>query len=180
MPDLRKTRKNLKIAMAVMAGIDLLAVAAYFSPLIGSPDSHRQQMNQLQAELHAKTLQVKPLRNLPQKVVLANHQIAEFYKKRFPTENSQIATEFGKLAAAEGVTIEQAKYKEKEAGAGKLQPVEMEADLSGNYVALAKFINALERDEKFFIINSITLGGEQQGPVKLDMKLETYLKAGKP
>ncbi len=31
----------------------------------------------------------------------------------------------------------------------------MEAELSGNYVSLAKFINALERDDMFFIINSI-------------------------
>jgi type IV pilus assembly protein PilO len=48
----------------------------------------------------------------------------------------------------------------------------------GNYTALAKFINALERDEMFFIINSVTLGGEQPGPVKLNVKLEAYLKAG--
>ena len=57
-------------------------------------------------------------------------------------------------------------------------PVEMEANLSGNYVSLAKFINALERDDMLFIISSVTLGGEQNGPIKLDMKLETYLKAG--
>ena len=54
----------------------------------------------------------------------------------------------------------------------------MEANLSGNYVSLAKFINALERDDMLFIISSVTLGGEQNGPIKLDMKLETYLKAG--
>jgi hypothetical protein len=54
----------------------------------------------------------------------------------------------------------------------------MDADLSGNYVSLAKFINALERDEMFFLINDIALAGEQKGPIKLQMKLETYLKAG--
>jgi hypothetical protein len=54
----------------------------------------------------------------------------------------------------------------------------MEAEFAGNYVALAKFINSLERDQVFFIINSVTLGGQQQGPVKLGVKLETYLKAG--
>jgi type IV pilus assembly protein PilO len=178
MPDLRQTRKNLKIAVAVMVGVDLLAMVAYFSPLIGSAESHRLQMNELQSELNTKTKQVEPLRNLPQKVVLAHRQIGDFYKLRIPSENSQIATEFGKLATAEGITIDQAKYKVGEAGAGRLEPVEMEADLTGNYVALAKFINALERDEMFFIINSITLGGEQQGPVKLNVKLETYLKAG--
>jgi len=54
----------------------------------------------------------------------------------------------------------------------------MDADLSGNYVALARFINALERNEMFFMIDSIALGGEQQGPVRLSMKVETYLKMG--
>ena len=48
----------------------------------------------------------------------------------------------------------------------------------GNYSSLARFINAMERDEMFFIINSVTLGGEPQGPVKLQVKLEAYLKAG--
>jgi hypothetical protein len=32
----------------------------------------------------------------------------------------------------------------------------------------------------FFIINSVAFTGEQTGPVKLQMKLETYLKAGAP
>ncbi|HEY6764660.1 MAG TPA: hypothetical protein VI386_07805 [Candidatus Sulfotelmatobacter sp.] len=178
MPDLRQTRKKLKIAITAMAVVDLLAVAAYFSPLIGSADSHRQQMNLLQSQLITKTRQVEPLRNLPQKVVLAHRQIEDFYKQRFPSQSSQIAGELGKLASAAGITIEQAKYKVDEAGAGQLMPVEIEADLNGNYVALAKFINSVERDETFFIINSVTLGGEQQGPVRLNVKLETYLKEG--
>jgi type IV pilus assembly protein PilO len=110
--------------------------------------------------------------------VLAGHQIAEFYKTRFPSQNSQIVTEFGKVAAANGVAIEQVKYKPKDVEIGGLQPEEIEASLSGNYTSLAKFINALERDQMFFIIDSVTLGGQPQGPVKLGMKLETYLKAG--
>jgi len=61
---------------------------------------------------------------------------------------------------------------------GRLHPVEIETDLTGNYVSLAKFINALERDDMFFIISSIQLGGEQKGPIKLQMKLQTFLKAG--
>ena len=178
MPDLRRTRKNLKSALAIMAGIDLLAAVVYFSPLVGSAESRRQEMNTLQTELNTKTRQVAPLKDLPQKVVLASHQITEFYRTRFPSQNSQIPIKFGKLAAANGVTIEQEKYKVKDSETGGLQPVEMEADLAGNYTSLAHFINALERDEMFFIINSITLGGQPQGPVKLNVKLETYLKAG--
>jgi type IV pilus assembly protein PilO len=178
MPDLRRTRKNLKTALAIMAGVDLLAAIVYFSPLVGSAETRRQELNTLQAELITKTRQVAPLKDLPQKVVLAGHQINDFYKTRFPTQQSQIPTELGKLCAANGVTLDREKYKVEDAEAGGLQPVEIEADFAGSYSSLAHFINALERDQMFFIIDGVSLGGQQQGPVKLGMKLETFLKAG--
>jgi type IV pilus assembly protein PilO len=178
MPDLRQTRKKIKTALTVLVAVDVIALAVLFSPLVGSTESRRQELNQLWSELQSKTQQVKPLANLDKKVIAANLQITDFYKKRFPSTESQILTQFGKLAAANGVAIAQAKYKAKDSGVGGLELVEMEADLSGNYVSLAKFINALERDEMFFLINDIALAGEQKGPIKLQMKLETYLKAG--
>lgn len=178
MPDLRQTRKSLKTAIAIMAVVDVLALIVYFSPLVGSADSRRQQMNDLQTELITKTRQVAPLKDLPQKVVLANRQISDFYKQRLPSQQSQILTEIGKLARDNGVMIDQAKYTIKPSAEGGLQPVEMEEGLSGNYTAVARFINALERDQMFFIINSVTLGGQAKGLVKLDMKVESYLKEG--
>jgi type IV pilus assembly protein PilO len=179
MPDLRQTRKGLKTALAIMAGVDLLAALLYFSPLVGSAESRRMEMNLLQAELTTKTRQVAPLKDLPQKVVLASHQITDFYTTRFPRQDSQILTEFGKLTSTNGVTIETVRYTpEEEAEEGGLQRVEIEANLGGSYSSLARFINALERDQMFFIINSVTLGGLPQGQVRLNMRLETYLKAG--
>ncbi|MGA7909892.1 MAG: type 4a pilus biogenesis protein PilO [Candidatus Sulfotelmatobacter sp.] len=178
MPDLRQTRRNIKIALVVMLGLDVVAAAVLFSPLVGSTESRRQELNQLWSELQTKTREVKPLTNLDQKVKTANQQITEFYQKRFPAKDSQIAAEFGKLAAENGVTIEQATYKVSDEAVSRLLPVEMDANLSGNYVSLAKFINALERDDTIFLIDNLSLGGEQNGPIKLQMKLETYLKAG--
>jgi type IV pilus assembly protein PilO len=178
MPDLQHTRKSIKTSLAIMLAVDVVALVVLFSPLVGSTESRRQELNQLGSELQTKTRQVEPLRNMDKKVITANRQIAEFYKKRFPAQDSEIATQFGKLAAANGVTIGQVKYKVLEEETGRLHPVEMEADLTGNYVSLARFINALERDDMFFIISSITLGGDEKGPIKLQMKLQTYLKAG--
>jgi type IV pilus assembly protein PilO len=177
MPDLRRTRKTLKIALAVMAGVDLLAAGLYFSPLIGSAESRREEKSRLQAELTIKNQQVAPLKDMPHKVMIANQEITDFYKKRFPAKNSDIPTEIGKLTAANNVRIEQGRFKPHDEFVSGLQPIELEYDLAGNYIALAKFINAVERDEMFFIIDSVTLGGDP-GSVKLDVKMETYLKAG--
>jgi len=178
MPDLRKTRKDLKIALVAMVGCDLLAGLLYFSPLIGSAETRKMELTRLQAELKQKTLEVAPLKDLPQKVNFASQEIGDFYKKRFPAENSEILTEVGKLASANGVRIDQGTYKLGDTVTVGLQPIDMEYNFSGNYTSLARFINAVERDDMFFIINRVTLGGEPQGPVRLSVKLETYLKAG--
>jgi len=178
MPDLCQTRKKIMTTIAIMAAVDVLALAVYVSPLVGSAESRKQTISQLQTELTTKTKQVAPLKDLHGKVQLANREIADFYKKRIPQQDSQIPDEFGKLAKENSVAIEQVKYKIAEGTLGNLQPVELDADLAGNYTALARFINALERDDMFFIINSVTLGGEQQGPVKLNVKLEAFLRMG--
>jgi Tfp pilus assembly protein PilO len=178
MPDLRDTRKKIKTALVVMGAVDLLALVIYISPLVGSVETRRMEIGQLQAELTTKTKQVAPLTDLPDKVKLAHQQIADFYKKRIPDQQSQIPAELGKLAVANGVSIEQGKYKLAEQTLGKLQPVEIEADLGGGYTSLAKFINALERDDMLFIINSVALGGEPQGAVKLTVKLEAFVRTG--
>lgn len=176
MPDLRHTRKNIKTALAIMVGLDVLAIVTYISPLVGSAQSRQDQINQLQAELTTKMHAVAPLQQLPERVQLASRQIGDFYKRRIPEENSEIVTELGRLTSANNVTIEQVKYKPAEKQLGNLLPEEMEADLAGSYSSLAHFINALERDDMFFIIDSVRFDGEPQGPVKLKVKLEAYLK----
>ena len=178
MPDLRDTRKKLKLTLAILGGVDLLAAVLYFSPVAGSADSRQLERNQLLAELTTKTKQVAPLKDLPEKVGVAKRQIADFYKNRFPAQNSEIYGEIGKVAAANGVKIDQVRYKPAETTSNGLQPIEMEADLSGSYTSLAHFINAIERDEMFFVVNSVTLNGEAQSAVKLSLKLEAYLKVG--
>src|SRR5208283_6104922 len=115
MPDLRDSRRKLKIAMGVMLAADVVAVAVLFSPLVGSADSRRLQINELRAELTKKTRDVEPLRGMDKKIVLAKSQIGDFYKDRFAAKDSELANELGKLAFENGIRIQQAHYKEEEA-----------------------------------------------------------------
>ena len=176
MPELQGSRHKLKIAIAAMVAADLVAAAILFSPLVGSADSRRQLMSQLSAELRTKTREVEPLRGMDNKIVLAKDQIRQFYKDRFGTRDSEIAGELGKLAAENGVRIVQAKYKEEDAEASGIVPVEIEGNFSGDYLQLARFINALERSKLFFTVDSVSLAGETTGPVHLEVKLHSYLR----
>jgi type IV pilus assembly protein PilO len=145
----------------------------------------------LGTEIKLKTRQVEPLRGLDKKIPLARHQIDEFYKERLTSEDSEISGELQRLASASGVKINGVKYAQSQADQGDrpsdlgqraetvgLHRVVVEADLSGDYLQLMRFINALERNKLFFIVDSVVLGGEQGGSVKLEVRLETYSKGG--
>ena len=57
-----------------------------------------------------------------------------------------------------------------------LTHVRVDANISGDYVAAVKFINAAERDKMFFIVDQVNLGEQQGGTVRLAVGLETYVK----
>ena len=176
MSDLNQTRHKLKIAFAALGLLDVAAVAVMFSPLVGSEQDRREQMNALWKDLQLKTRQVEPLRGFDKKIVVARQQIDDFYKTRLPERDSAISEALGRVASQNGVKIGNIRYELKDAESVDLRPVLVEANLSGGYLQLVRFINALEREQLFFIVDSVELGGAQGGEVKLQMKLDTYLK----
>lgn len=178
MPDLRGTRRSVTVALATMALVDVAAIVLYFSPLIGSEASRQAHLQQLWQELQQKTHEVTPLRGLDKKIPVAQHEIQGFYKERFPAQDSDISDSLGKLANENGVKIATAKYSMKDPEALGLQRVQIDADLSGDYLHLVQFINSMERSPTFFLVDSVQLGGEQNGIVRLQMRMETYLKTG--
>ncbi len=178
MADVRETKRKLTQLFIALGVVDVIAVVVLISPLVGSAGSRRAQMRQLQAELDAKTREVEPLRGLDQKIVTAKQQIADFYRDRFPAQISSVGEQLGKVAAAHSVRIDQAKYDLKAATSMGLQPVEIDGAFSGNYTSLMQFINGLEREKIFFIVESVNLSDAQSGQVRLQMKLQTFVKAG--
>jgi len=178
MPDLRDTRRKVTVALAALAVVDVIAIAIFFSPLVGSAVTRREQLNERWKELQQKTREVEPLRGLDKKIPVARKQIEDFYTQRLPAQDSAISENLGKVASQTGVRIANVKYTMKETEPVGVRRVEVEASLSGDYLSLVRFINSLERNQLFFLVNSVALGGEQGGVVKLQLKLETYLKIG--
>jgi type IV pilus assembly protein PilO len=171
---LRRIRRRLAIIIAIFLLLDV-AAAVYLSTL-PSATMREQSYVSTQNELQVKLKESQPLRGMENKLKLADQEIAAFYRDRFPSQRSAIPAELGKLAARNGVRISQAKYEEKDAGLAGLTRVNIESNLEGDYRQVVKFINALERDRLFFILNGIDLGNQQGGFVRLGLKLETYLR----
>jgi type IV pilus assembly protein PilO len=178
MPDLRNTRRKVTFALAALAAVDVIAIVIFLSPLVGSQVSRKDELDQRWKELQMKTREVEPLRGLDKKIPIARKEIDDFYAQRLPSQDSAISEGLGKVAAQTGVRIASVKYTVKDPEPVGVRRVEIDAALSGDYLSLVRFINALERNQLFFLVDSVALGGEQAGVVKLQLKLETYLKTG--
>ena len=104
-----------------------------------------------------------------------------FYRQRLPGSYSEVAAELGTLTKKAGVRLVRVQYLPATVLAGsnaQLNEVRMDATLSGDYRPLVIFMNSLERDKMFFVINAVTLTGQQTGTVSLRLRLTTYLRGG--
>jgi len=174
--DLKRTRRTLAVVFITLGVVDVAALAMLFSPLVGSMDSRMVQLDQLRVQAVQKMRQVEPLNGLDKKIVAAGGQIDGFYKERLPGQDSVISETLGRLASASGVQLAQVKYTFAEHDQVGLRPVSIDANLQGDYLQLVRFINSLERDQVFFVVDSVDLGGEQGDTVRLHMKVRTFLK----
>lgn len=174
MPDLGQTRNRLKIAIAALVLLDIAAAAVLLTPVAGFQESRQQELRQLWVNLKAR--ESAPWRGLDKKIPQAQRQIDDFYRDRLPSGYSAISTDLGRVASDSGVRLSAERYTQKETELEGLERVEIAADVSGDYLQLVRFVNALERNRLFFIVDELELGSEQGGVVKLQIKLETYLR----
>ena len=177
MANLRNARKRLTAVAAVLVALDVAALGFFLSPLGRSRSVRETEYAEARKEFQIKMRDAVPLRGMDKKLELARQQIAAFYRDRFPAQYSAVSSELGKVANENGVRISQISYDPKPAEIPKLQQVGIHANLDGDYLQVVKFINALERDKMFFMVDSLTLAQEQGGMVRLEVRLETYLRS---
>lgn len=173
------TALNLHLAgVAVLALLDLYLVVHLIFVWQGLGSNNAEALDQQRVQLVAAQISAKPLRGLDTKLVTSTHDANVFYQTRLPYADSQVVAEIGGLAKKAGVRWTHAQYSYNPVlkGNDALTEVSMDASVSGDYRPIVQFINAVERDKVFFVINGINLTGQQTGQVNLRIRLTTYLR----
>lgn len=177
MASIREIRKTWMPVVIALVVLDLAGAGYLLSPAGRSRQARQRDYYEQRARLTAKQREVLPTRGMDAKLVQASNDIGNFYAQRLPSQYSEVVQELGKVAADTGVHFAGVKYDDKDAPIEGLRKMTIEISLSGDYLQEVKFINQLERDKMFFLIDGIALG-EQQANVRLQLKLETYLRSG--
>ena len=155
----------LAVALAVRLGLDWAVMDSHSSEILAGK----------QIQLKALELQTAPLRGLDERVEKSREQLDDFYQKRVPPNYSSIDARIGALQVGSGVRLTRVQYTQGAPGFA-LTEISLDASISGNYPAIMRFINSIERDPMFFIIRSMSLTGQQGGLVNLRLKVSTWLR----
>jgi type IV pilus assembly protein PilO len=162
-------------AVAVLAIANLVLLVQLGLAWHTLREDRPEQLEVKRSDLRMAELQAKPLRNLPERVTASTKGAEHFYDARVPGADSAILSELGALATKANVRMSRGQY----AFAPVLHDVtevRMDETVSGEYADLIRFINSVERDKMFFVINGLTLTGQQGGLVNLRLKVTTYLR----
>ena len=183
MTNLPAIRKRIIVIIAVLGVVDVAAATYLLLPSRVDLTTQRQALSNSEQEVQRLTHVVAPLRGVDGKLKQADSDIQKFYKNRLASRYSDVVEEVGRVASRENVSISGVQYKTDNTDIPELLSLQMQADFHGPYANLARFINALERDRIFFIIDTVSLaggaagGGQRSGnQVRLNIKFETYLQ----
>jgi type IV pilus assembly protein PilO len=165
------------------AGVGLLAlVNLYLLAQMGflwqtSGRYNADAIAQQRIELKTAGIAAQPLRGLDAKLARATQEADRFSRQRLPASDSEVAAELGALTKKQDVRLTRAQYTHSPMlvdSANQMTEVRIDATLSGDYRPLVQFINSIERDKLFFVINTLTLTGQQSGTVNLRVGMKTY------
>lgn len=177
MPNLPELRFKLRIVTAALGLFCLVAVALLIFMYVNT-GRQESQFSTLRSEVRNNKDAMVPPQTVDDRVKQAREQIAHFYEDRFPDSASSIFEQMGKVANDNHVHLSQANYKTVATDIPGVDQVLIGANLSGDYAQVMKFINALERDKMFFIVDGVNLGDQSGGAVRLNLSVETYMRGG--
>jgi len=166
-------------AVALLGLLNLAIVIQLFLTWHTLSANGPQALAQKQVALRAAQLQARPLHNLPERVAQSSGGAQQFYDTRVPGADSAILAELGTLEQKSNVQLSRVQTAFAPAIPGVTE-VRMDASVSGDYTAVMKFINSIERDKMFFVIDGVTLTGQQGGLVNLRLRMTTYMRGNQP
>jgi Tfp pilus assembly protein PilO len=176
MPDIKEARRRFTLALIVLLAVSLAAAAVLVSPIGNSPRAGQRKVQDLSQELRTKDREVVPLRGMDKKVVAAKQEVAGFWNERLPSSYAIISERLGKVSSETGVTLTTGRYKAESADVAGVQRIVIDASISGDYLQVVRFINSIEREKTFFLIDGVALGQQQGGTVSLQIRMETFLR----
>lgn len=185
-------RRDFKIRKrTIIGGLALLLLAdvglAAYSWNMSSANLDKLHYDRQAKQLELFRADIKRAQEIQRDVPKISAAWDHFEQVKFPPASagySTVSSELGGIAKGAGVQIESVGFKAKEIAGRGLTEVSIEASVSGDYANVVRFVNGIQRSERVYALDALTLGTQQQSQglpsnvIKVAMHLRTYFRTG--
>jgi type IV pilus assembly protein PilO len=99
------------------------------------------------------------------------------------TSSSSITAELDEVAKKSGLQVVTVAFRQKEIPNRGMAEMTIEATVSGNYGSVVRFVNGLQRSERFYVVDGLALVSDAQaqaaaGTIRVGLHVRTYFREG--
>ncbi len=179
MIDLRDVRTQMLIVVGVLGLLSLGAIGLLLSPAGRSQRARAQEYERLRLEKIEKTRASAPIQGMDKKITEARDEETQFDRERLAQRYSTMSEQLSHIADGAGVKVSNVKYDEHaEKGTPPgFNSIGITMQVAGTYAQDMHFINAVERQKMFLLIDGVSFGGMQGDTLTVSVRMSTFLRS---
>jgi hypothetical protein len=172
---------QLRLALIILAVLNLGALYFYFDPPGGSQRDLETQDQQLRNQIHAVNVQDSRIRTMANRVESGSDQISHFESQYFLPQRlayGEVIEEIQRMAKAAGIQEKDAGFSEEPIeGTADLSLLNIKANYEGPYPSLMHFLYETDKSPMLLMLDSLTASPEQKnGNISADIRFQVVLR----
>jgi Tfp pilus assembly protein PilO len=177
-----------KRAILIVLGLFLaadLGLAIYSWQLSSSPQTPQREFDEQTTKLGVLKGDIKSAQSIKDNMPLTRSDCEKF-ERSLPaasTGYSSIEAEIDEIAKKSGLRVETRAQRQKEILNRGIAEVSIDATVSGDYGSVVRFVNGLQRSQRFYVVDGLALATDAQsqaaaGPIRVGLHVRTYFREG--
>jgi len=180
--DFTVQERAILAVLGVLLAADI-GLAIYSYQLAAGPHTPQKEFDEESLRLQVLDADIRAAQKIKEDMPTTKKDCEKF-EKSLPLESvgsSSMTADLDDIARQSGLQIVTQAFKQKGLAARGMAEVEIDLTVNGDYGGVARFVNGLQRSEKFYIVDALALSTESQGqntngPLRVAMHLRTYFR----
>jgi Tfp pilus assembly protein PilO len=180
--DFTLQKRAILIVLGLLLAADL-GLAIYSWRLSSSPQTPQREFDEQNTKLGVLKGDIKSAQYIKDNMP-ATRSDCEKFEQSLPaasTGYSSITAELDEEAKKAGLHIETLTNKQKELSNRGMVEVSFDATVNGDYGSVVRFVNGLQRSQRFYVVDGLALATEAQsqaatGTIRVGLHVRTYFR----
>jgi Tfp pilus assembly protein PilO len=180
--DFTLQKRVILIVLGLFLAVDL-GLAIYSWQLSSSPQTPQREFDEQTTKLGLLKGDIKSAQYIKDNMPATRKDCEKFEQSLAPanTSSSSITAELDEIAKKAGLHIETQTNRQKEVPNRGIVEMSIDATVNGDYGSVVRFVNGLQRSQRFFVVDGLALATDAQsqaatGPIRVGLHVRTYFR----